>query len=76
MVNRVVFDMVFFISIFILPWWITLPIAILGLFIFNNFYEFVIYGMITFSIYSYEGDRMITSKILFPIIILLCYFII
>ena len=76
MAHRVVFDIVFFISIFILPWWVTLPIAFLGLFIFNNFYEFIIYNVLLFGMYSYDSDRVIASKILFPIIILSFYFIV
>ncbi len=74
MTKRIVFDVVILLSIFLTPWWVTLPLFIFGLFVFDNFYEFIIYGIIMYSMYSPDGGRIISSEIFYPIIILGFYF--
>ncbi|MEA3399467.1 MAG: hypothetical protein U9R00_03090 [Patescibacteria group bacterium] len=50
---RVIFDIVLFISIFIFPWWLTVLIALLGLFAFKDYYEFVGAGAIMHAIFRF-----------------------
>ena len=72
--KRVIFDTVLFIAVFILPWWITIPLAIIGLFVFNDFYEFIIVGIIIFAVFRAPGDKIITSPLWYSLITLILFF--
>lgn len=74
--KRVIFDMVLFISIYIFPWWISLPLVFIGIFIFNNFYEFIIANVIIYSLYAIVGDRLISSPVFFSLLIISLYILI
>lgn len=41
-----------------LPWWVTLILAFVGIFIFNNFYEFIVSFVIMYSIYMIPGVKI------------------
>jgi len=72
--KRVIFDAILFISVFIFPWWVSLFFVIIGLFIFNNFYEFIVASVIIYSLYGIPSDRIISSPIFFVSIIIIFYF--
>lgn len=74
--KRVIFDIVLFVSVFVFPWWISAILLFIGIFIFNNFYEFVIFSAIIFSLYSVSDGRLISSSIFFSGVIIILYFII
>ena len=74
--KRVIFDIILFISVFIFPWWISALMLLIGIFIFNNFYEFIVASVINFSLYSIGDDRIISSVVYFPLIIITIYIII
>lgn len=74
--RRVIFDIGLFISIFIFPWWFSVLLILIGIFTFSNFYEFIVVGVIIFSLYSIPGDRIISSPIIFSLGIILLYVII
>lgn len=44
--KRVFFDITLILFVFLLPWWATVVLSIVGLFMFVNFYEFLISGVI------------------------------
>ena len=71
--KRVIFDIILFISVFIFPWWISALMLLVGIFIFNNFYEFIVASVINFSLYSIGDDRIISSVVYFPLIIITIY---
>lgn len=71
--KRVVFDVVLFISVFVLPWWISVLLLFIGVFIFNNFYEFIIASVIIYSLYAISGDRIISSPIFFSSVLIILY---
>ena len=75
-VKRVIFDVILFISVFVLPWWISVLLLFIGIFAFSNFYEFIIANVIIYSLYSNLGDRLISSPIFFSSIIIILYIII
>jgi len=50
--KRVIFDAILFAFVFLLPWWATLILAVVGLFVFANFYEFLIASIIVIVIFS------------------------
>lgn len=76
MVKRLVIDFVLLISIFIFPWWISLFLMLIGIFVFNNYYEFIGAAMIMNSLYSVEGNRLISSPIFFTALFILIYILI
>ncbi|PIQ92270.1 MAG: hypothetical protein COV70_00985 [Parcubacteria group bacterium CG11_big_fil_rev_8_21_14_0_20_39_22] len=49
---RVFYDLIFFLSIFTLPWWIVAIMAIVGLLIFKVFYEFLISAFVYENTYG------------------------
>ncbi|HEY5588512.1 MAG TPA: hypothetical protein VIK86_06105 [Candidatus Paceibacterota bacterium] len=71
--KRVIFDIILFISIFVLPWWVSVLLMLAGMFIFNNFYEFLVASVIIYSLFATKGDRIISSSVYFPLIIIVCY---
>jgi hypothetical protein len=71
--KRIIFDVVLFLSIFILPWWVTAVLAFVGIFIFGQFYEFIISGAIMYTVYSSQDGRAISSYLWFPLILCFLY---
>ncbi|MCX6754746.1 MAG: hypothetical protein NTU81_02890 [Candidatus Nomurabacteria bacterium] len=74
--KRAIFDIILFISIYIFPWWVTVLLLLIGIFIFDSFYEFMIFNVVIFALYSASGDRVISSLVFFPIIIITIYAVI
>lgn len=68
--TRIFFDLALFLSILFLPWWANLFLAFLGLFLFKNFYEYLIYGTIVFVLFSPMSNRTISSPVYFSIILI------
>ena len=71
--KRLIVDILLFISIFILPWWVTAILGFFGLFLFKHFYEFLIISAMIYALFSIPGDKLIDSKIWFPVIIGIIY---
>jgi len=71
--KRIIFDILLFLSIFILPWWVVVILAFIGIFIYTQFYEFLGVGIIIYALYAIEGSRVIASPVWFPIFISLTY---
>jgi len=76
MIKRVIFDMVLFISIFVFPWWVNAFFMLIGVFYFRNFYEFILVGVIIYSLYSIPGDKLISSPVVFSFAVVILYSII
>jgi hypothetical protein len=51
MIFRVVFGVVLIISAFVLPWWVSFILSLIGLFSFRRLYEVVFVGIILDSLY-------------------------
>ena len=71
--KRIIFDVVLFISVFIFPWYISFPLAFVGIFIFDNFYEFIITSSIVYSLFAIPGERLISSPIFFSLSVIFFY---
>ena len=67
--KRVIFDILIFISVFVLPWWITVPLAFVGIFLFVEYYEFILIGVILYSLYMVEGMKILSSPFIYSVII-------
>jgi len=74
--KRIIFDVVLFTSVFIFPWWISILLLFIGIFIFNNFYEFIIANVVIYSLYAISGNRIISSPIFFSSVLIILYIII
>jgi len=75
MLNRVLFGIVLIISAFVFQWWISIILAILGLFYFNNLYEVIFVGIILDSLYG-SGSNVIFFEdfnFLFTIVLLITF---
>ena len=73
--KRVIFDAVLFISVFIFPWWISVFLMLAGIFIFNNFYEFIVASIVIYSLHAVPGAMLISSPAFFSLIIIISYII-
>ncbi len=71
--KRVIFDIILLVSIYIFPWWVSILLVLIGVFIFDNFYEFLVSSVIVYSMYATKGDRIISSSVFFPLIIIISY---
>lgn len=67
--QRFFFDFVLFISVFVFPWWLSVAITFFGLFVYKNFYEFILAFAILYSIYTVPANTILTSKLWFPVIV-------
>jgi len=74
--KRVIFDIILFVSLLILPWWVSVLLAITGIFIFNNFYEFIFSGVVVYSLFSLPSDRLIASPIFFSLSVVFLYIVV
>jgi len=71
--KRVFFDILLLLSVFLLPWWVTTVLVLAGVFIFREFYELLVVGVMMYSIYRIPGPAVISSPIWFPIILIAIY---
>jgi hypothetical protein len=55
------------------PWWISVFLAITGMFLFSNFYEFLIALVAIFGLYSIPSGRLIASPVFYSASIILIY---
>jgi hypothetical protein len=74
--KRVIFDIFLLISLYIFPWWISILLLFIGIFVFDNFYEFIVSNIIMYSMYATKSDRIISSSVFFPLIIIISYILI
>ena len=59
---------------FILPWWVGVTLVLIGIFLFDKFYEFIITLVILYSLYMIEGTTKTSTLILGAISINAIYF--
>ncbi len=71
--KRGIFDIILFLSLFILPWWVGAILAMVGIFVFKKYYEFIISGMIIYSIFTIPGSGLLTSSISFFALLIILY---
>lgn len=76
MVKRIIFDLILFVLLFILPWWISIFLLFIGFFIFKNFYEFILGFIILFELNSLSLTKNnIYYLIIFSLLINILFFI-
>lgn len=73
--KRILFDIFLFTFVFILPWWITLIWSIAGLFIFKNYYEFLISCIIFYVISTSKNYTFLNNSLIFYTSVIFFYLI-
>lgn len=71
--KRIIFDILLFLCIFIAPFWFNVLLLIIGIFLFDDYYEFIITGVIIFYLYSTPGVSITSSPLFFSSIIIISY---
>jgi hypothetical protein len=74
--KRIIFDILVFILLLISPWWISLSLLFIGIFIFKNYLEFIIGFFVVYSVYAIPKEGILYSPIFYTAIIILSYIII
>lgn len=59
MIKRIIFDIMFFGSLFVLPWYATAGLGIIGLVLFRKFWEMILAGFIIDALYYAPGQKFI-----------------
>jgi len=65
-IYRIIFDIVFLVVMFVLPWWISVGIALILLFVFESFWEIVAFAVFFDILYSSSG-YFFASQFIFTI---------
>lgn len=74
--KRVIFDIILFLFLFILPWWVGFFMIFIGIFLFKNYIEFIVSGIIIYALYIIPGKGFFNSPIYFSAFILIIYLLI
>lgn len=62
MFRRIIFDIIFFAGLFILPWYGVLVLAVFGIIVFKNYGEAVFIGIIMDLLYSVSSPGIISGR--------------
>ena len=71
--KRIFFDIVLFLSVFIFPWWASALLALLGSFLFKEFFEFLAVGVIIYIMYAIPGKEIFASRVWFHVILVFIF---
>jgi len=52
MILRIFVNTILFLSVFYLPWWVTIFFVVIGIFLFKNFYEGIFVGLLIDLLYG------------------------
>lgn len=74
--KRGLFDLFLLLFVFILPWWVTIFMAIVGLFIFSNFYEFLITAIIIYVISTVPSESFFSNSLYVYAVIIIFYLLV
>ncbi len=66
---RIIVDIVLFISIFTAPWWLTIALAIVSLFIIHGFYEVLIIAVLLDGFHGVPGVSFFGYNLFFTTVI-------
>jgi hypothetical protein len=71
--KRLIFDVLFFLCVFTAPWWLSVFLAFVGIFMFKHFYEFILALIIMYSLFAIPGTRFIASPLWVSLIVGVVY---
>ncbi len=67
MIKRTIATVALFLSVFFLPWWITVLLAIVGILFIQNFYEVVVAGLLIDLLYGTDTSLFFGFSAVFTI---------
>ncbi len=73
---RIIIDIFIILSIVVCPWWLTFLLIILGLFLFNKFYEAFLFGLILDSLYGISREIFLEKDYISILIVIVLFFLI
>ncbi len=76
MMKRVFFDILLLVLMFLLPWWVVVALSIIGLFVFKNFYEFLLSSIIIYILYSPPESFGLNNSIFIYLGIIIFYLLV
>lgn len=65
--HRIICDVIFFLLIFVSPWWQSVVLVAAGIFVFRNFYEALLFGVLLDSFHGVTGATFFGLNSLFTI---------
>ncbi len=68
--KRTLFDVVLVIGIFTLPWYATVILSIIGVFLFESFYEYLVINTVVYALYGGAGLGVFSDPLVYAIIII------
>jgi len=74
--NRILFDSILFVSLFIFPWWVAGLLAFVGIFSYKYFYEFFITAGIIYALYVVPDLGFMASPLWYSLFISIVFIII
>ena len=75
MIKRTIAITTLFLSVFLLPWWITVLLAVAGVLLIHNFYEVVIAGVLIDLLYGTSTAFFFDFSAVFTVSALLLVFL-
>lgn len=71
--KRSIFDVCLLLGVFLLPWWVVLVLCLLGIFLFNNFYESIVIFLLNYAVYGQANNGLFASNVYLPIILIIVF---
>ncbi|PIP87321.1 hypothetical protein COW81_00835 [Candidatus Campbellbacteria bacterium CG22_combo_CG10-13_8_21_14_all_36_13] len=69
--NRLALDIIFFLSVFLFPWWLVMVFGVVLAFIFKNYFEIVFAGIIIDMIFGDKGIFLLPFPIFYTLLFLI-----
>lgn len=61
--KRAIYSSILFLSLFLAPWWLSVILAVAGLFIFVSYYEFLGASVCMYALYCAGSPTLISSPV-------------
>ena len=71
--KRFLFDVLLLFFVFLTPWWVTIILAIIGLFVFKNFYEFLVSSVVMHLLSTAKDSFGFNNTLVVYLIIIVFY---
>jgi hypothetical protein len=76
MTKRILFNILIFFSIYMLPWWLILAFLTFCIFYFNSFYEALLYAFLIDLTYGVKAVGILNFEYIFFVYILIIFILI
>lgn len=73
--NRVFFSVCLMLSVILLPWWVALAMSLIGIYVYEQYYEAVASMILVHILYGFPSTRFISSDLYFPILVIVLFYV-